>query len=193
MIKKIYQTGKDIYEGIINRIVMKYRGVLVDQNVKIHGIIKIYGHGTIRIGRNTVINSSMSANPIGGDDRTIFSLKNNAILTIGEETGISNTAIVCHENVSIGDRVRIGGGTKIYDTDFHSLSYEERKDYLTETAKSKPIRIDDDVFIGAHCIILKGVQIGKRSIVGAGSVVTKTIPEDEVWAGNPARFIRKIQ
>lgn len=193
MIKKIYQTGKDIYEGIINRIVMKYRGVLVDQNVKIHGIIKIYGHGTIRIGRNTVINSSMSANPIGGDDRTIFSLKNNAILMIGEETGISNTAIVCHENVSIGDRVRIGGGTKIYDTDFHSLSYEERKDYLTETAKSKPIRIDDDVFIGAHCIILKGVQIGKRSIVGAGSVVTKTIPEDEVWAGNPARFIRKIQ
>jgi acetyltransferase-like isoleucine patch superfamily enzyme len=135
----------------------------------------------------------MSANPIGGDDRTIFSLKNNAILMIGEETGISNTAIVCHENVSIGDRVRIGGGTKIYDTDFHSLSYEERKDYLTETAKSKPIRIDDDVFIGAHCIILKGVQIGKRSIVGAGSVVTKTIPEDEVWAGNPARFIRKIQ
>lgn len=52
--------------------------------------------------------------------------------------------------------------------------------------------IEDNVFIGARCIILKGVTIGENSIVGAGSVVTKSIPANEIWAGNPAKFIRKI-
>lgn len=51
--------------------------------------------------------------------------------------------------------------------------------------------INDNVFIGARCIILKGVTIGSKSIIGAGSVVTKNIPEGEIWAGNPAKFIKK--
>ena len=57
---------------------------------------------------------------------------------------------------------------------------------------SKPIIINKGVFIGAHSIILKGVTIGNSSVVGAGSVVTKSIPEKEIWAGNPAKFIKKI-
>ena len=57
---------------------------------------------------------------------------------------------------------------------------------------TKPVEIKDGVFVGAHSIILKGVTIGEGSIIGAGSVVTKSIPAGEVWAGNPAKFIRKI-
>ena len=57
---------------------------------------------------------------------------------------------------------------------------------------SKQIRIARGAFIGAHTIILKGVHIGAQSIIGAGAVVTKSVPEGEIWAGNPARFIRKI-
>ena len=52
--------------------------------------------------------------------------------------------------------------------------------------------IKDHAFIGAHSLILKGVTIGKYSVVGAGSVVTKSIPDGEIWAGNPAHFIRKL-
>jgi acetyltransferase-like isoleucine patch superfamily enzyme len=50
--------------------------------------------------------------------------------------------------------------------------------------------IEDNVFIGAHSTILKGVTIGKNSVIGACSVVTKNIPPNEIWAGNPAKFIK---
>jgi acetyltransferase-like isoleucine patch superfamily enzyme len=76
----------------------------------------------------------------------------------------------------------------------HSLNFIERR--LPETdssnAKSMPIIIKDDVFIGTRSIINKGVIIGERSIVASGSVVTKSIPQDEIWGGNPAKFIKKI-
>ncbi len=174
-----------------NKLVLKYRKVEYDPTLTIHGKIKIFGHGTIRIGKNVTINSCLSSNPIGGDTQTVLSLKNTARLVIGDGAGISNTAIVCHEGVTIGERAVIGGGTKIYDTNFHSLDYRQRGDYLHETVVTCPVTIEEDVFIGGHCIILKGVTIGARSIVGAGSVVTKSIPADEVWGGNPARRLRK--
>ena len=84
------------------------------------------------------------------------------------------------------------GGTFVYTTDFHSLNKDIRKtsDDL-KSRKCAPVIIENDVFIGAHCIILKGVTIGEGSIIGAGSVVTKSVPAGEIWAGNPAHFIRK--
>ena len=58
--------------------------------------------------------------------------------------------------------------------------------------ETKPVIIKDGAFIGADGIILKGVTIGKKSVIGAGSVVTKSVPDGEIWAGNPAKFIRKL-
>lgn len=52
--------------------------------------------------------------------------------------------------------------------------------------------ICDNVFIGAKCIILKGVTIGENSVIGAGSVVTKNVPANQIWAGNPAKFIKNV-
>ena len=81
----------------------------------------------------------------------------------------------------------------MFTTDFHSLDSIIRAS--SEDQKHKicaPVVIEHNVFIGARCIILKGVTIGENSIVGAGSVVTKSIPANEIWAGNPAKFIRKI-
>ena len=56
----------------------------------------------------------------------------------------------------------------------------------------KPVAICDNAFIGAKSIILKGVTIGENSVIGAGSVVTKSVPANQIWAGNPAKFIREI-
>ncbi|WP_407947752.1 acyltransferase [Pontiella desulfatans] len=58
--------------------------------------------------------------------------------------------------------------------------------------KSSPIKIGNDVFVGTNSIILKGATIGDRSIIAAGSIVSGSIPPDEIWGGNPARLIRKI-
>jgi acetyltransferase-like isoleucine patch superfamily enzyme len=117
-----------------------------------------------------------------------------AHLSIGKNVGISSTGIVCHHKITIGDNVRIGGNTVIYDTDFHSLNKTHRLNGKLdkEHTKTKPIIIKNNVFIGAHSTILKGVEIGENSIVGACSVVVKNIPDNEIWAGNPAKKIRTI-
>ena len=138
------------------------------------------------------INSRYRNNPIGGQTFSSFYIKENAIISIGQDTGMSNVSIYAAKGVSIGNHTKIGGSVKIYDTDFHSLSYEDRMDRETDYPKTAEVKIGNNVFIGANTIVLKGVTIGDRSIIGAGSVVTKIIPEDEMWAGNPAKFIRKI-
>lgn len=144
------------------------------------------------IGKNLIINNGMLGNPIGRPQRCIFFVDRSACLTIGENVGMSSTAIVAHQHVSIGNNVKLGGGTCIYDTDFHSLNPDVRsnikKDF--EQKINRPVFIEDNVFIGAHATILKGVTIGKNSVIGACSVVTKSIPANEIWAGNPARFIK---
>ena len=65
-------------------------------------------------------------------------------------------------------------------------------DYYSQT-KSLPIVIGDDVFIGARCIITKGVTIGNGAVIGAGSVVTRDVPPNTIVAGNPARIVKQIE
>ncbi len=125
----------------------------------------------------------------------IFKLCGGGVLSIGDNSGISNTAITVAESVNIGRNVFIGAGCKIYDTDFHPIEAEFRFGDSADLArtKTKRIIIEDGAFIGGHSIILKGTHIGENSVIGAGSVVTGNIPANEIWAGNPARFIKKIK
>ncbi|SDL40262.1 acyltransferase [Kriegella aquimaris] len=175
-----------------NRLIFKYKKVNCSDFPRIYGEIFIRNQGSISIGKNVSFNSGPYANPIGGDTRMTLIVGKSAILNIGNGTGISNSTVICLENISIGNNVKIGGSVKIYDTDFHSLDPENRKIKEKDIPKTKPVVINDNSFIGAHSIILKGVTIGENSIIGAGSVVTKSVPSGEIWAGNPAKFIRSI-
>ena len=78
------------------------------------------------------------------------------------------------------------------DTDFHSLDFKKRICIPDTDIKTGSIVIKKGAFIGSHSIILKNVTIGENSIIGAGSVVTRDIPANEIWAGNPVKFIKKI-
>lgn len=150
--------------------------------------------GTCSIGNNLAMNNGPIGNPIGCFERCTFFVDKGARLIIGDNLGISQAAIVCHSSITIGNNVKIGGGASIYDTDFHSIDPDLRANSKTDFAHKvkSPVIIDDNVFIGAHAIILKGVTIGANSIIGSGSVLTKSVPANQIWAGNPAKFIRNL-
>lgn len=190
MIKKLIMLIPSVWNELYNRMMLRYHHVSVKEMPQIHGRLHIYGHGSITLGAGVVINSSISSNPIGGDGRTIFSVVPGAKLTIGNRVGISNSAIVCHCGVTVGNDAVIGGSVKIYDTDFHKLAEGQRRLDDRDAAVKAAVVIKDRAFIGAHSVILKGVTIGEGAIIGAGSVVTKPVPAGEVWAGNPAVKIR---
>lgn len=189
----LYKLKMLLNEMYNNRMLEKNRITFSNSDINICGRIfcKVIQDGVIILGDGLNINSGRNNNPIGGD--TVCRLISyGGKLEIGKNVGISNSSIVSTEEIKIDDNVMIGGSCKIYDSDFHPLDYYERITY-SDNIKSKPIHIKEGAFIGAHSIILKGSVIGKRSIIGAGSVVAgQIIPDDEIWGGNPVRFIRKI-
>lgn len=91
--------------------------------------------------------------------------------------------------IRIGKNCMIGPGTHIYTVN-HSLDPEERQ--RQKYGLAKPVKIGDDCWIGGKVIILPGVTIGNNVVVGAGSVVTKDVPDNIVVAGNPAKKIKDI-
>lgn len=137
------------------------------------------------------VNSHLISNPIDGQTKTIFVVGSDCRLTIGNKVGISNAAIFATNEIIIEDDVVIGAGCKIYDSDFHSIVADYRL-YGNTNIPSVPVKICRRSFIGGHTIILKGVTIGEGAVIAAGSVVTKDVPANEIWGGNPARFIKSI-
>ncbi|WDF54708.1 acyltransferase [Mucilaginibacter sp. KACC 22063] len=145
------------------------------------------------MGDNFSANSGKNFNPIGGDSvLRLIAYKKNAVLTIGQNVGISNSTIVCWDKITIGNNVVIGGSVKIWDTNYHSLNPVIRTSGNDNDIKTAPIFIDDNVFIGGNSIILKGVKIGKNSVIAAGSIVVKDIPENVVAGGNPCKVLKTL-
>lgn len=198
LIKKAINIYADRFWTPINKVVFFMNGIKYGANLRVKGKVYFFQHSdmsSIAFGNNVYINSSAKANPIGCGDRTYIQMVDAGKLIIGNNCGISNSSFTCATEITLKDNVLLGAGCRLYDTDFHALDYAERikGNYKGVPIKTKPIRIEEGVFVGAGSIILKGVTIGARSIIGAGSVVTKSIPAGEVWAGNPAKFVRKIE
>lgn len=183
---------------LYNFILLKLYRVSYSQFPEINGRIKIFRAGTLEIGSGVVFNSGKNNNPIGGDTvLRLYVTQKDATLKIGNYVGVSNSTIYCSNSIIIEDNVLIGGGCKLYDYDFHAIDANSRisafkNKKLDEKAMTAPILIKNGAWIGGHCIVLKGVSIGANSVIGAGSVVTKNIPDNEIWAGNPIKYIRKI-
>lgn len=153
--------------------------------------IRLRRTSKIIIGKNLTISSGLCYNPITRNIRTAFFVENDAILKIGDNVGISGSCIWAHESITIGNNVKIGGDTIIIDSDCHSLDAFVRCSSDDQKQKiNKPIVIEDNVLIGARSIILKGVTIGARTVIGAGSVVVRDIPADCIAAGNPCKVIK---
>lgn len=114
-----------------------------------------------------------------------------AVITIGDDVGMSGCTVSASASISIGNRVLIGSGAMIMDSDAHPVDYLERRN--GGKCVSRPVTIGDDVFIGARAIVLKGVTIGNGAVVGAGAVVVRDVPPFSVVAGNPAKVVNRTR
>jgi len=141
------------------------------------------------LGNNVTFNNY---NDAGWNSKCAIWVREGATLKIEDNSGMNGALVYASNSVIIGENVKIGGSSRIFDTDFHPLEYDVRRT-SNEGTGIAPVIIEDDVFIGAYSTILKGVTIGARSIIAAGSVVTKSVPSDELWGGNPAKYIKKLK
>jgi acetyltransferase-like isoleucine patch superfamily enzyme len=149
----------------------------------------------IIIGAGSTIVSDFHINTAGINHPTILAtVCPGSIIRIGENTGMSGATVVSAKRIEIGNNTGLGVNVCIYDTDFHVQDPLLRRRQSTICdAPSAPVKIGDDVWIAANVIVLKGVTIGDRSIIGASSVVVSDVPPDSVFVGNPARFVRKVK
>lgn len=186
---------KNVFYNRIVYFILWSNGVTIGKNFKAGGIpiIHLSRKGKVYIGDNCVIRSWVRFSDTGENRPTVIRTKGSGSIQIGNNTGMTSTLLFSESQITIGNSVKIGGGTRIFDTNFHSTNpiLRATKDDINHV-KSSPIFIGDNVFIGTGCIITKGVTIGENSIIAAGSVVVKSVPANQVWGGNPAKYIKNI-
>ncbi|EJL65384.1 acyltransferase [Flavobacterium sp. CF136] len=161
---------------------------------RFHGLplIQKYKKSSIKIGTNFVACSNPKNNTIGVFQKVIIkTCSPEAVIQIGNHVGISGATISSNSRITIGNNVLIGSGVLITDSDAHSINPKFRND--KSKIMSSPIVIEDDVFIGARSIVLKGITIGRGALIGAGSVVSKDIEAFAIVAGNPAKKIGDVR
>ncbi|MCE9619628.1 MAG: acyltransferase [Planctomycetes bacterium] len=150
----------------------------------------LMGPGTITIGKDF--------HAVSARNRSVFTLFTPCHLTIigegrieiGEHVGLNGNVIAARSKVTIGDYTMIGPNTMIIDHDGHQ-AWPPRERWTTPGAAA-PIVIEPDVWIGMNCIILKGVTVGRGSIIAAGSVVIGDVDPGCLYAGNPAKKIKEL-
>jgi acetyltransferase-like isoleucine patch superfamily enzyme len=173
----------------INRIICKIKGIEIGEKTILNGrpVIRRYPESIIKIGNNCTINSSNSSVPIGlYKPSTFVTKRKDARIIIGNNSGASGVVLVAASKIEIGDNVLIGANCTIIDNDFHHPDPDKRE---SEDYPTRPIRIENNVFIGFNCFILKGVTIGENAVIGANSVVIHNIPKNAIAIGNPCKVI----
>ena len=155
--------------------------------------------GRIEVGNRVVLCSDSRRTSLGVSRPVILRASDaSAEIVIGDDSGLSGTTIVSMRSVRIGRRCLIGADVLITDTDFHPVDLgamdvsSRRYAPPPQPSSHDVVVIEDDVFIGARTVVLKGTHIGRGSVVGAGSVVVGEIPPGVIAAGAPARIIRNI-
>lgn len=166
--------------GILRKAWLRFRGAQIAASTYVPRILVTWPH-QIRIGRHCVLQPDIFFNYdsywMPGPS---IRIGNNVFVGRGAEFNIVG-------GLDVGDEALIASGCVFVDHDHGTDPGVPMKE---QANKVQPITLGRDVWLGANCVVLKGVNIGDRAIVGAGSVVTKSIPSEEIWAGSPARKIK---
>lgn len=151
--------------------------------------------GRIRFGNCIHLDSGINSPfPKGAVHLTIVKTAPDRIgmITVGDNVTLNGTSIVSYQSVTIGNNVLFGPQVFIMDCDGHPMEQRDDIGDDLERLVIRPVEIMDNAWIGAGSVILKGVTIGKNSIVGINSVVTESVPDNMVVAGNPARIVKEL-
>lgn len=144
---------------------------------------------TLSIGEGTIFDGSITSDRTGSN------------VTVGRNTFIGGSTLICADRIEIGNDVLISWGCTIVDHNSHAVDWALRRNDVSAWyngqkdwtfVKILPVKICDRVWIGFNSIILSGVTIGENAVIGCGSVVTKDVAPYSVVAGNPARLIRSL-
>jgi acetyltransferase-like isoleucine patch superfamily enzyme len=144
---------------------------------RLFGRVLVRNYGRITIGERLLMYGSTVRCELVADPGGIIEIGDRVFINYG-------VSISAHKLVKIGNRCQIGNYTLIMDNDYHQAGDK------TTLGESKPIILEDDVWLGARVIVLKGVTIGQGAVIGAGSVVTRSIPPRSVAVGQPAKVVK---
>jgi acetyltransferase-like isoleucine patch superfamily enzyme len=175
--------------GWFYKFTIKIKGVKYGRHLVLNGrpLIHRMQDSKINIGHSCIINSARNADVTGLVRRcALVTDRKNAEITIGDNSGITASLFVAISRITVGRNVLIGAYCTIVDNDFHDTNPKRRNENNYE---GRPITIEDNVFIGFNCFILKGVTIGENSVIGANSVVVSNIPKNSIAMGNPCKVV----
>ena len=155
----------------------------------LHVPLRCDGAGRVVLGAD--VHVGYGGAPRLGDGEVCLQARGpEAVITVGAGTAFSNNVQVLAETaVTIGPHCLLGDGVLILDSDFHALAAADRH---VRPGRSAAVILEENVFVGSRAIVLKGVTIGRNSVIGAGSVVVASIPPDVIAAGNPAKVLRPL-
>ena len=181
----------------IGALWLRAKGLKVKRGLVLYGkpITHLTKGGMIALGENCVLCSKSEANFAGVNHPVILALlRPGAELNIGDNTGISGGSFCAAKSVTIGKGCLIGANALVTDCDFHAIKPEGRRHNSNpDDIGCEPVVIEDNVWLGANVTVLKGVTIGRNTVVAAGSVVTKSLPPNVVAGGSPAKVIRDLE
>lgn len=188
-------VNKILHKLIQRSRILLYKGLSTCKNVsgqpKRHQPVILHGKGSISFGEQ--IEFGVKTSP-GFYDGSVYieARKADSKIVFGNSVKVNNNCSFISEGpgIEIGDLTLIGWNTTIVDSDFHDLNPKGR--HAGGEAKTAKVTIGRNVLIGANVAILKGVSIGDNSTVAGNAVVTKSLPANGIYGGNPAKLIREI-
>jgi carbonic anhydrase/acetyltransferase-like protein (isoleucine patch superfamily) len=175
------------------RLLARWWGIELGPGCRFFGVplLRRLPGTTIRLGAGCELRSARWSNQVGLDRSCMIStLREGAVVEIGDRTGLSGAVLGAAERIVIGRDVLVGANCTITDTDWHPVELARRLDGTH--GASAPVIIEDGAWLSMDVTVLKGVTIGAETVVAAGSVVTRSLPPRVLAGGSPARVLKAL-